>query len=192
MAAKHGAALLVCVTGPECCGKTTLAHALATELGAPLVAEAARAILDAPGRPGTTYSRDDVLAIARAQLASETAALASGAPVVVADTDLSVIRVWWEERYGALDPWLAKALDELAPRRYLLTLPDLPWVPDRLRESPNDRVRLLDRYRLVLAELGFAYAEIGGTGAVRFERALASVEEWLRERASAAAGDAAP
>jgi nicotinamide riboside kinase len=142
-------------------------------------------MLDAPGGPGKRYTRHDVLAIARAQLATETAALASGAPVVVADTDLSVIRVWWEERYGALDPWLLHALRELTPRRYLLALPDLPWVPDSLRESPHDRARLLERYRLVLAELGFPYAEIGGAGAVRFERALAVVEEWLREHASA-------
>jgi len=192
MAAKHGAALLVCVTGPECCGKTTLAHALATGLRAPLVVEAARAMLDAPDGPGINYSRDDVLAIARAQLASETAALASGAPIVVADTDISVIRVWWEERYGALDPWLANALRHLAPRRYLLTLPDLPWVADSLRESPNDRARLLERYRRVLAELGFPYAEIDGVGELRFERALAVVEEWIRERASAGPEDAVP
>jgi nicotinamide riboside kinase len=192
MAAKHGAAFLVCVTGPECSGKTTLAHALATELGAPLVAEAARAMLDAPAGPGTRYTRADVLAIARAQLEAETAALVGGARVVVADTDLSVIRVWWEERYGTLDPWLASALGNLAPRRYLLALPDLPWVPDGLRESPYDRARLLERYRLVLTELGFPFAEIGGAGAVRFERALAVVEEWLQERASAATGDAAP
>jgi nicotinamide riboside kinase len=190
MAAEHGASFLVCVTGPECSGKTTLAHALATELGAPLVAEAARAMLDAPGGPGKRYTRNDVLAIAWEQLAAETAALASGAPVVIADTDLSVIRVWWEERYGALDPWLAGALRDLSPRRYLLALPDLPWVPDSLREAPRDRARLLARYRLVLGELGFPHAEIGGTGAVRFERALAVVEAWIRERASGATGPA--
>lgn len=161
---------VLCVTGTECTGKTTLSRALAERLGAPLVTEVARDYL--AGRGG--YDRSDVLAIARAQLAAEQAALAA-ADLVVADTDLSVIQVWWEEKYGALDPWLAEALAQRSPRLYLLTCPDIPWEPDPLRESPNDRDRLHERYRAVLAASPHPVVEIAGLGDVRLRQALAAV-----------------
>jgi nicotinamide riboside kinase len=195
MAQKHETGLVICVTGPESTGKTTLATRLAEALAAPLVEEVARtwlterAIAQGAAPAGVApeaglqryeYGPADVLEIARAQFDAEAAALRSGAPVVVADTDLTVIRVWWEERFGELDPWIADALGRLAPRRYLLTLPDIPWEPDPLRESPLDRERLLERYRAVLAELAVPHAEIGGSGPIRLQRAFAAVRSWVR------------
>jgi nicotinamide riboside kinase len=162
---------IVCITGTECTGKSTLARLLAQRLGGVLVSEVARDYL--AGRAG--YVRRDVLAIARAQAAAEQEALAGGARVVVADTDLSVIQVWWEEKYGTLDPWLVEALAARPPRRYLLTRPDIPWEPDPLRESPHDRERLHRRYLEVLAEGPFPFTEIGGLGPDRLRQALRSL-----------------
>lgn len=167
--------LVICITGAECTGKTTLAGHLAGWLQAPLVAEAAREYLT-PGRP---YQQSDVLAIARAQLAAEQAALEQGAPVVVADTDLTVIQVWWEEKYGTLDPWLTAALAGRSERRYLLPRPDLPWVFDPLRESPEDRERLHERYRQLLAADGFPFAEVEGVDEGRLGAARRIVQGWL-------------
>lgn len=166
--------LVICVTGTECTGKTTLAETLAETLQVPLVPEMARRHL--AGRNG--YRREDVLAIARAQLAAEQAAH-GGCRVVVADTDLTVIQVWWEEKYGELDPWIAEALSRRSERRYLLPRPDLPWEFDPLRESPHDRPRLHDRYRELLAGSSFPFAEIEGVGEARFCSALARVQAWL-------------
>lgn len=175
MAAAPTAPLLICVTGVECTGKTTLAEHLAQWLDAPLVGEAARDYLR--GRPG--YDRDDVLAIARAQREAEQAALNQAQALVVADTDLTVIQVWWEEKYGPLDPGLAAGLGERTPRRYLLPQPDLPWEFDPLRESPHDRERLHARYREVLEAGPFPFAEVGGLGEARFAAARQAVEQWL-------------
>lgn len=166
--------LVICVTGAECTGKTTLAEHLARSLDVPLVPEVARGYL--AGKDG--YEPADVLAIARAQLAAEQAALAE-APLVVADTDLTVIQVWWEEKYGALHPWIVEALAARSPRRYLLPVPDLPWELDPLRESPHDRERLHGRYREVLGTGEFPFAEVWGIGEVRLEDGLARVRGWL-------------
>jgi nicotinamide riboside kinase len=166
--------LIICVTGAECTGKTTLAETLAATLQVPLVPEIARAYL-----AGTTgYTADDVLAIAREQQAAEQAALAER-PLVVADTDLTVIQVWWEEKYGELNSWLAAALAERSERRYLLPRPDLPWEFDPLRESPRDRPRLHRRYQQLLECGPFPYAQVEGVGEARFLRAIAQVEDWL-------------
>ena len=177
MAAEFEPGLVVCLTGPESTGKTAIAKQLASALAVPLVPEVAREYL--AGRP--EYDQADLLAIARAQLAAEQDALAEGTGLVVCDTDLQVIQIWWEERYADLDPWLTQALAERSARRYLLAAPDLPWEPDPLRESPHDRERLFRRYRRALKESGFPYAEIRGAGRSRFESALITVQRWLAE-----------
>ena len=177
MAEEFEPGLVVCLTGPESTGKTAIAEQLASALAVPLVPEVAREYL--AERP--EYDPADLLAVARAQLAAEQDALAEGTGLIVCDTDLQVIQIWWEERYGDLDPWLAQALSDRSARRYLLAAPDLPWEPDPLRESPQDRERLFRRYKQTLSESAFPYAELHGEGRVRFERALAAVQRWLGE-----------
>ncbi|MCZ6710948.1 MAG: ATP-binding protein [Gammaproteobacteria bacterium] len=177
MAAEYEPGLVVCVTGPESSGKTTLASELARALAVPLVTEVAREYL--AGK--SSYDADDLLAIARAQLSAEQNALAEGTGVVVCDTDLQVIQIWWQEKFGELDPWLEEALSERTQRCYLLAAPDLPWQPDPLRESAEDRERLFDRYARLLRDESFSFAEVRGTGGIRFERALKTVQGWLAE-----------
>jgi nicotinamide riboside kinase len=174
MISPSASAIVLCVTGAECTGKSTLAASLAEALGVPLIPEVARTYL--AGKIG--YRSSDVLAIAREQLVAEEEALAHGAPLVVADTDLTVIQVWWEEKYGALDPWLTDALRARSPRRYLLTRPDLPWEPDPLRESPHDRERLHARYLEILTAGPFPFFEISGSGPQRFTNAFHRVRHW--------------
>ena len=185
--------LIVCLTGAECSGKTTLAEALAQNYRVPLVPEAARGYLErrrlalrkasAEGTAQTSepaaYAKDDVLAIAREQVRLERAALAEGPPLLICDTDLLVIQVWWEVKYGALPDELRRALAERTPRAYLLTRPDIPWVADPLRESGGDRDGLHRRQQRLLAAGGHPYAELGGDLASRLAAARHRIDGWL-------------
>lgn len=164
---------IISVVGPECTGKTTLAQALGQHFGVRYVEEYARRYL--AGR--TDYEPTDVEAIARGQMGLEARALATEASPVILDTDLLVIRVWWEEKYGPLPDWLRRAFAAQAPRRYLLTAPDLPWEPDPLRESPFDRDRLFEVYRATLVAKNLRFDVVRGTGAARLRCALAALEQ---------------
>ena len=167
--------MIVAVVGPECSGKTTLAMQLASSLGAPWLPEFARSYLD--GR--VDYSEVDLERIARGQLAGELALVEASHPLVVLDTDLIVIQVWWQEKYGHVPTWVADHLRRQAPREYLLARPDLLWQADPLRESPTDRDRLFGVYRATLDVYGYPFTEIEGEGEARFQLAEACVRAAL-------------
>jgi NadR type nicotinamide-nucleotide adenylyltransferase len=169
--------LTVAIVGAECTGKTTLAQSLAEHYRTPWVTEYARAYLTK-----AVYTPSDVRAIARGQHAAETAA-AAGAPLLFADTDLVVIKVWWDVRFGGSDHWvdatLAEALSAQRRRAYLLSIPDIPWVADALRENPDDRPELHVRYRRLLQSLGVDFVEVGGSREGRLADAVRAVDAWI-------------
>ncbi len=173
--------LIVCLTGSESTGKTTLATALANHYDAPLVPEAARLQLT-PNRP---YGPKEVLAIAREQVRLEAEALAGSPQLVVCDTDLLVIQIWWQVKFGVLPEELAAALSGRSARAYLLTRPDIPWTPDPLRESGGERSDLHRRYQRALADGRHPYLEVGGPLSDRLATARRQIDRWLMRGAPA-------
>ena len=163
---------IISIVGPESSGKTTLAQALAHRFHAPWVEEYARAYLS--GR--LAYDETDLDTIAKGQLALEESALKKAPPVLVLDTDMLVIQVWWREKYGEAPAWVEAAIRAQRDRAYLLARPDLPWEPDPLRESQYDRERLFEVYRVALADRGAAFGIVGGAGQARLRSALKSLE----------------
>ncbi len=147
----HGTARRLCLLGGESAGKTTLAQALAAELGTVWVAEYGRERwLDIGG----TFSLDELLHVGRQQVAREDAALGQARGWLVCDTSPLTTLV-----YALLDHGSApEALFELARRRYDLTLlcaPDFDFVQDGARRDAGFRseqhaltVDLLQRFGL--------------------------------------------
>ena len=158
---------IVCLTGPESTGKTTLSQALARRFGVPWLAEYAREHLTTRPAGASGYDRDSVASIGREQWRRECDLLLRTESPVVLDTDLSVIFVWWQEKYGSVPDWIDGAWAGQAPRLYLLCRPDIGWRPDPLRESPHDLDRLFDVYRDLLTERGLRFVEVNGTGNAR-------------------------
>lgn len=166
----------IAIVGPESCGKSTLARALAARLSAcglraALVPEFARAYYrDRPYRP--VY--DDVLAIAAGQRAAEEAAAAS-ADVLVCDTTVLTCRIWADVVFGGARADLL-ALD--APHDYALTVlcrPDIPWEPDPLRSHPDDRDALFALHLAALRDAGVMPLEAGGSVEARLAACMAAL-----------------
>lgn len=161
---------IVCATGPESTGKTSLCRRLAAAFRVPWLPEYAREYL--AGR--ADYDETDVAAIAREQMRREEELVAGSPAGVVLDTDLSVILIWWRERLGPPPPWLEQAFAAQSPRCYLLCRPDLPWQPDPLRETAGDRERLqrhYNAYRDLLTARGLPFVVIEGRGEARDQAA---------------------
>lgn len=168
----------IVLAGVESTGKTTLARSLAAALRWELVDEQARAWLLAHDN---RYEETDLLTLSdlqwQAELEAEGRAAGAGVdacpPGLVVDTDQCVLRIWSEVRFGRCDPRIIERLAQRPRAHYLLPVPDLPWVPDPQRETPDhaQRLALHQRYRQLLNTLGHPWAEIRGTGDARLAAA---------------------
>ena len=164
---------LVAVVGPESTGKTTVARELALIFELPWLPEFAREYLEARlAQTGdTSYDENDLEAIAWEHIRRESEFVASAMHGGVIDTDLIVILIWWNERFGAAPAWLHDAIARQPKRFYLLCAPDLPWHPDPLRESEHDLERLYEAYRSTLGRLQLPFATLTGHGKTRLRNA---------------------
>jgi NadR type nicotinamide-nucleotide adenylyltransferase len=156
----------ICLIGPECTGKTTLAQHLARELGALYVAEFAREYAE---KRGNALTAADVEPIARGQLVDH------DAERIVFDTDLISTVVYARHYYGSCPPWIE---DEAKRRRadlYLLMDTDIAWQPDAARDTGGDeREDLFDAFRIALDEFATNWTIVSGTGEARIEAARAA------------------
>ncbi len=192
----------IVVLGPESTGKSTLCEQLAQHYRMQWCAEFAREYLMTHG---TDYHFEDLLTIARGQLAMEdeyTALVKSQwalagentwvnphllhtsahSPMLFIDTDMYVMKVWCEYVFGKCHPFI---LDQIAERKYdlyLLCKNDLPWVKDELREYPDEKNRneLFHIYKDLLINQDVPWVEISGGYEDRLLLGIDAVEEFLQ------------
>jgi NadR type nicotinamide-nucleotide adenylyltransferase len=153
----------VCLIGPECTGKTTIAARLAQRYGTVWVPEYAREYAAAVSRPLTA---DDADPIARGQLAAEDCAIAeaerTGARLLILDTDLLSTYVYARHYYGAGPDWLESTVRSRLANHYILLSPDCPFAPDPIRDSTADRLAIYSAMAATLDALGAHYTRVGG------------------------------
>ncbi|MEP7107757.1 MAG: ATP-binding protein [Ferruginibacter sp.] len=191
----------IVVLGPESTGKSTLCAQLADHYKTGWVKEYAREYLLANG---TAYTFDNLLDIAKGQLALEDAAIpcpgaglqhsdpesskslhsqtcAKNPELIFIDTNMYVLKVWCEFVFGKCHRWI---LDQIAERKYdlyLLCDIDLPWVKDELREYPDLETRqiLYHHYKEIMVNQTVPWVNINGNYEARLQKAMEAVNALL-------------
>lgn len=166
----------IVVIGPESTGKSTLSELLAKELATVWVPEYAREYLEQLERP---YNEEDLARIASRQIQSEDELIINANQYLICDTDLYVVKVWSEHKYGRCAPWV---LEEIAQRRYdlyLLTYIDILWEDDPLREHAEDNMRyyFYSQYRDIVVNSGIAWVDVRGSLQERLHIALSAIKD---------------
>lgn len=163
----------IAIVGPESTGKSDLAQALAHHYQDQWVPEYAREYLHELPRP---YREADLWAIAQGQLSSEAAKARQARRWLFVDTNLLVIKIWGEFKYGRVDPRIERHLGLGGYDLHLLPDIDLPWADDPLREHPQARQELFDRYHAALVDAAVPFAVVRGLGAARLQHARTAIE----------------
>lgn len=180
----------IVIIGPESTGKSVLSQQLANHYETTWCPEFAREYLLTNG---TNYDYDDLLTIAKGQLALEDeyattlenqsqTMLENGEhlPLFI-DTDMYVMKVWCEFVFEKCHRFI---LDEIVRREYdlyLLCNIDLPWVKDELREYPDieSRKKLYRIYKDLMTNQHVPWVDISGDYEERLKKAITAVDKLL-------------
>ena len=191
----------IVILGPESTGKSTLCKQLAEHYKTLWCPEYAREYLL---KHGMNYSFDDLLTIAKGQIALEDKYAEevgkTGRPedgrivaddktnspglsdlltsrLLFIDTDMYVMKVWCEFVFDNCHRFI---LDQIVERKYdlyLLCNVDLPWVKDELREYPDldSRQRLYYIYKDIMINQSVPWIDINGGYEERLQKAISAV-----------------
>ena len=173
----------IVIIGPESTGKSTLSEQLALHYNTSWCPEYAREYLL---KYGKNYGYDDLLKIARGQVALEDqisqSSLQQKKSLIFIDTDMYVMKVWCEFIFGKCHRFI---LDQIAKRKYdlyLLCNTDLSWVKDELREYPDlkTRQKLYHIYKNIMENQLVPWINISGNHEERLQKAIAAVDNLLK------------
>ncbi|HZK69211.1 MAG TPA: ATP-binding protein [Paludibacter sp.] len=162
----------VAILGPESTGKSSLAKSLAEYFITDWVPEYAREYIE---NLTDTYTYKDVCNIAKKQIEQEkeyTTKSSEKEGYIFFDTELIITKVWFEYKFGLVPDFLSEQLATGFFDYYLLCAPDLPWIPDPVREHGNDREFFLNWYKREIEQLNKPYSIITGIGNQRIKNAL--------------------
>lgn len=161
----------IAIIGPESTGKSTLTKGLADYFQEPFVPEYGRIYLQIHG---PEYEYDDLRQIADEMIQLESQQIKNANKFLFCDTDLIMMKVWYQIRYKEVNQKLIKQLEENNYDYYFICYPDLPWEPDPLRENPEIRQELLEMYIEEVKSKKIPYTIIKGKN--RLEQAVKKIK----------------
>jgi nicotinamide riboside kinase len=121
------------------------------------VPEYARTYVEQKGTTDVSY--EELCEIARHQIEEMETVAISPSPFVFFDTELIVTKVWFDYAFGRVPEWLNENIHRFPMDVYLLTYPDIAWIPDPARSNGSDAIRkeLFDRYEAEVQSLDIPY-----------------------------------
>lgn len=168
----------IAVIGPESTGKSELCQHLARIYETEWVPEFARFYLD---RLDREYEKQDLLEIAKGQMTWEDDKAAYARQYLFCDTNLIVMKIWSDHKYGSTDPWIEAELSSREYDFYLLGNIDLIWRPDPQREHPKLRKYFFDQYEQYLKDHQLPYGIVSGIEDNRVSCAKGLIEDFFNK-----------
>jgi len=164
--------------GPESTGKSTLAKSLAEYYNTQWVPEYARVYLQKKWDDNQEICTvEDLIPIAHGQMTSENELVAQANSILFCDTDLLVTQTYSKIYFNDYcPPIISEHVQKNHYDLYLLMNIDLPWVADDLRDRPNDRSFIFERFQQTLIDHHKPYVTVSGLGDERLASAVNAIK----------------
>ena len=162
------------VIGPESVGKSTLCRQLSERYDFRWVKEYAREYVEQLDRP---YTVSDLDAISRHLI--EQVSTDYDEDVVLFDTELIIMKVWYEHVYQYVPRELEQALRSYPMNMYLILMPDIAAEPDPVRENLQRREDFLNWYVQEVKQTNQPYYLISGQGEARTQAAYEAITDFM-------------
>lgn len=170
----------VLVTGPESCGKTTMAELLAKHYDTVWAPEFAREYL---ADIGYNFTKHDLEEIAIGQDRYLREADVNANKVSFTDTCALETHIYCKYYLKEESDFIKLILDDQAPHFHLALLltPDVKWVQDGLRDGTTDRWAFFEQFKALLTEKKIPFQIISSDNyEARFKAAVGHVDNLLK------------
>ncbi|MGW1895186.1 AAA family ATPase [Streptomyces sp. NPDC002004] len=128
------------------------------------------------------FASEDFPVIAERQNRREDRCARRGSPVLFCDTDSFATTVWHERYMGGRNPLVEDIADRVAHHLWLLTDHEgVPFEDDGLRDSPELRPWMTERFRAELTRTGRTFLTLSGTHEERLATAVTAVDALIAE-----------
>lgn len=184
LAQKTSTCLKAVLFGPESTGKTTLAKRLAQHYDTQWVEEYMREYLQKKwDNSKQVCTPEDIIPIAKGQMEAENRLSKSANKVLFCDTNLLELKVYSEAYYEEYcDPQLLKHALNNWYDVYFLTNIDAPWVKDDLRDKPDDREGMFEKFKSTLQLYDLPFVILEGSEDERFRKAVSVIDKLLNKQ----------
>ena len=171
--------LKIAFTGPESTGKTSLSMLVAETFDGVYIPEFSRSFLE---KRNGFYEEQDLDTIAIGQCKSLENVLMTGNHILVSDTDMTVMKVWSQFKYGRVSQVIEHLYQEESFDHLFLCDTDIPWEEDPLREHPESRDELLALYLDMIQAKTKNFTIVKGSLEARFSQVRQVLEEKMSEK----------
>ncbi len=171
----------VVLFGPESTGKSVLSKKLAAHYNTVFVPEFSRSYAEGKALENQPLTKNDVLPIAIGQMNAENQQLKNANKLLVCDTDLLETKVYSEQYYDGFCPeLLAKYAMQNTYDLYFLTYIDTKWEADGIRDRPENRQHMFDRFENALKFSNKPYVTLKGNFDQKLQTCIFHIDKLLK------------
>ena len=171
----------VVLFGPESTGKSVLSKKLADYYNTVFVPEFSRKYAEAKALLNQPLTKYDVLPIAVGQIKAENQQLKNANKLLICDTDLLETKVYSEYYYDGFCPEsLVKCAKKNTYDLYLLTYIDTKWEADGIRDRPENRQKMFDRFEDALKSNNKPYVILEGNLDQKLQTCIFHIDKLLK------------
>lgn len=170
---------IVCF-GPESTGKSRLTQELSAHYDEPSTREYMREYLQEKwdkSKLSCTY--DDLVPITAGQIRWENEASQYAEKLLFCDTNPLQLKVYAHAYYDQCPQVISDFIENASYAHYLLLDIDVEWVDDDLRDKPDERQFMFQKFRRELNSNNLPYTVINGQGEKRLANAIRAINKLI-------------